>query len=285
MKISVFTLFSMMMLGTIMSSCLNNDDEGLKIIDTKDYIITVASCKLPGLITSSGINIPTSVYAIKKDGSNLWQQLAFIDGFNYEDGFQYELKINETSYIDYSMGEPAWTQYKLLEIINKVETDSENLPESFITGKEYVYYPISISYKIEATQKELIEEDLINNSNIPCGGSFVIGINGSNIWTLFDKLGNIKGSGEYQISKIEDVPTLIQDFLPEGSISGIGNWIFTYYMNENEYENTYFAVITDFISELNNANIWLYKDWTLYYQEKYPEAGVNEVICRFSLLD
>ena len=37
-----------------------------------------------------------------------------------------------TDYLDYSMGEPAWTEYALIEEISKEAKASENVPDNFI---------------------------------------------------------------------------------------------------------------------------------------------------------
>ena len=41
--------------------------------------------------------------------------LPSISGFEYESGYEYILRISRTDYLDYSMGEPAWTEYALIE--------------------------------------------------------------------------------------------------------------------------------------------------------------------------
>ena len=49
-----------------LTACNDDDDEGRKIIDYKEYTLTVASVKLPGVLTSSGSNVLADVYAVKK---------------------------------------------------------------------------------------------------------------------------------------------------------------------------------------------------------------------------
>lgn len=63
--------------------------------------------------------------------------LGVIDEFEFEKGYEYKVKISETNYLDYSMGNPAWTEYELLEIISKDRKDSENLPLHFIPKSYY----------------------------------------------------------------------------------------------------------------------------------------------------
>ena len=58
--------------------------------------------------------------------------LPSISGFEYESGYEYILRISRTDYLDYSMGEPAWTEYALIEEISKEAKASENVPDNFI---------------------------------------------------------------------------------------------------------------------------------------------------------
>lgn len=47
-------------------SCDNGDKKGREVTDYKEYILTVASGKVPGVLTSDGHNYLTDVYAVKK---------------------------------------------------------------------------------------------------------------------------------------------------------------------------------------------------------------------------
>lgn len=132
----VIILFS----ATSLCSCLSDDDdEGRKVLSSKDYVITVASCKLEGVVASCGNFTKTEVLAIRKDGSTNWEAWGGIQGFNYEPGYEYRLKVNETTYLDYSMGEPAWTEHKLLEVLSIDKKETEGLPEDLIP-EWYIYY-------------------------------------------------------------------------------------------------------------------------------------------------
>lgn len=51
-------------------SCDNDDEQGRKITDYKEYILTIASKKVPGVMSSCGNNYLTDVYAVKKEQSN-----------------------------------------------------------------------------------------------------------------------------------------------------------------------------------------------------------------------
>lgn len=66
------------------------------------------------------------------------------------------------------MGQPAWTEHELLEVISKEKKASEGLPKHFIPEAFYKdkFLP-KYRYAVEADNKEVIEEDLKNNSILP----------------------------------------------------------------------------------------------------------------------
>lgn len=49
-----------------LTSCNDDDEEGRKVTGYKEYTLTVASVKLPGVLTSSGKYVLSDVYAVKK---------------------------------------------------------------------------------------------------------------------------------------------------------------------------------------------------------------------------
>ena len=50
--------------------------------------------------------------------------------------------MSETSYLDYAMGDPAWTERDLLEVISKEQKESEGLPLHFIPDAYYKRFPL-----------------------------------------------------------------------------------------------------------------------------------------------
>lgn len=129
-------LFGMLLLLLCMIgfvSCLNEDNqEGRKVTGYEEYTVTVASTKLQGVLSSCGSSFLSDVYAVKKEDSQEWKQLSGVQDFDYEVGYEYKILISETNFLDYNMGEPAWTEYKLLKVLSKEKKDSEELPENFI---------------------------------------------------------------------------------------------------------------------------------------------------------
>lgn len=87
-----------------LTACNDDDEEGRKITGYKEYTLTVASVKLPGVLTSSGSNVLADVYAVKNEQSTDWEAHGSIGKFEYEEGYEYQIRISETSYLDYNMG-------------------------------------------------------------------------------------------------------------------------------------------------------------------------------------
>lgn len=108
------------------------EQEGERITGKQEYNLTVASRKLPGIVSSCGSNFSTEVFAVKKDNSTEWESLAYIKDFDYEEGYEYKIRIRQTNYLDYRRGEPAWTEYEFLELLSKQAKESDDLPDNFI---------------------------------------------------------------------------------------------------------------------------------------------------------
>ncbi|WP_257469776.1 DUF4377 domain-containing protein [Bacteroides caecimuris] len=172
------------------TSC-NDDEEDKKVTGYKEYTLMVASAKLPGVLTSSDNNVLTDVYAVKNEQSTDWEAQGSIGKFEYEEGYEYQIRISETNYLDYRMGDPAWTEYELLEVISKEHKNSENLPPHFIPDwyfEQYCpYINPEFAYAIDADKKEDIENDLKTNSTYKFGGlRYYIAFYGIGIWFLQD---------------------------------------------------------------------------------------------------
>lgn len=263
----------------------NEEAEGEKITEYKEYTLTVASRKLPGLAyVGCGNDMPADVYAVKTGDSQEWEQLYFISGFDYESGYEYKIRISKTCYLDNRRGEPAWTEYKLLKIISKEKKDSEGLPSSFVSGVQYKYSPITVSCKVDAALQEIIEADLKANPHTLYGCAYVFDKDLSQ-WTLFSKDGEELGYGSLEKTQVPEIPKVFRSFLPEEQIHSMMLWNFTYLGNEDRLKRPFYVVIAKWSGPMSKASspvyrAWLYEDWTEYYQKKYPEAGVNAVVVR-----
>lgn len=274
-------------------SCGNEEEEGRKITDYKEYVLVVASKKIPGVRWSDGFNYLTDVYAVKKENAEEWESLGFIDGLEFEEGFEYQIRISETNYLDYRMGQPAWTEHELLEVISKREKASGGLPLHFIPGWYYKDQSIpEYRYAVEADNKEPIEEDLKVNSILPLKSRYLIyGTGGSPIewkWIIMYDANGILGKGVLKkVNKNhEEFPESYRILIPE-KIYGYMEWTF---LDESGNEAIYppFDVFltedsktrSDYVPKLTPR---LYYDLTEYYKKKYPEAGVKTVVVSYTI--
>lgn len=109
------------------------DRDGRNIISEVEYFITIASRKLPGVVTDNGNPVLTDVFAARVEDSD-WFPLnpGSVRGFDYEEGYEYELLVKETQYLDYSVSDAAWSEIDLIKIVSKIEMESEELPTDFI---------------------------------------------------------------------------------------------------------------------------------------------------------
>lgn len=272
-------------------SC-DKEEEGRKVTDYKEYVLTVASEKVPGVLWSDGFNYLSEVYAVKKESSDEWSAFGKIDGFEFEKGYEYQIKIGETSYLDYSMGTPAWTECELLEVISKDKKDSENLPVHLIPEAYYDNIPLpQYRYAVEAENKELIERDLKDNSLIPLDYHDMLyrGENSSLRWIALQDDNKVLGPYiiQTQGKAPEEMPESYKLLPPEANIVGYGEWTF---LDESgtAIDNLSFDVFMGYAAQTKDVDrtptaIYLYKDLTEYYQTQYPEAGVKTVVISYML--
>ena len=78
-------------------SCDKEDEEDTKVTNYQEYELTVASKKVLGMIFSEGNNYFRKVYAVKKNNAQDWISFSSIQDFNYEEGYEYHIKISETT--------------------------------------------------------------------------------------------------------------------------------------------------------------------------------------------
>lgn len=296
-KQNYFTILLVAILAMAgLTACNDDDEEGRKITGYKEYTLTVASVKLPGVLTSSGSNALADVYAVKNEQSTNWEAHGSIGKFEYEEGYEYQIRISETSYLDYSMGDPAWTEYELLEVISKERKDSENLPPHFIPDwyfeQRCPYINPEFAYAIEADKKEDIENDLKTDATYKFGGlRCYISFTGTRKWFLLDAdMHTIdKGTLITRNKDITEFPEIYKLLPPESKVSGYGEFNFVTGDDIEDSVMQYDAFIyarnrsRDYAPAPQNVDIWLYKDLTAYYQSKSPEANVKAVVIRYTV--
>lgn len=273
-------------------SCLKDDEEGRKVTDYKEYVLTVASKKIPGVRWSDGANYLSDVYAVKKENAQEWESWGYIGGFEWERGYEYKVRISETSYLDHSMGQPAWTEYDLLEILSKEKKDSEGVLPHFIP--EWFYKELSLPeyrYAVEADNKELIEEDLEANSILPLDYHYLIYGDGKEglKWVGIQDDMHVLGAGLIKSinSNPEELPEVYKLLPPKGQVQGYMEWTL---LDEQGKETVYpsFDVFLGYSAKSRSAGPTLnllnfYKDLTSHYKDKYPQAGVKAVVVSYAI--
>lgn len=273
-------------------SCDKEDEEGRKITDYKEYVLTVASEMKPGVMSSDGYNYLNDVYPVKKENTEDWEAMGYIDGFEFEKGYEYKIKISETSYLDYRMGQPAWTEYDLLDVLSKEKKNSEGLPLHFIPEWFYEEHVLpKYQYAVETDNKEVIEEDLRTNSILPLDYHYMLyrGEDSSLRWIAIKDDSNTLGPCIIK-SENKDPEKMPESYklLPwEGNVYGFMGWQF---LDEEGNETNYpsFDVFASRSTKSRTFNpapntVCLYKDLTEYYKNKYPEAGVKAVVVSFAI--
>ena len=272
--------------------CSNDDEEGRKVTDYKELVLTVASKKVPGIIME-GNNAVYELYAVKKEQADEWTAYGDIAGFAHEKGYEYKIKVSETTYQDYAMGDPTWTERNLLEVISKVKKDSEDLPIHLVPDTYYKRIPFTqYRYVVEADNKSLIEDDLKMNTLLPLDYHFLYynSTGGFLKWIgIHDKS---RVFGPYIVKNAhknpEEMPESYKLLPPEGRIVGDGmEWTFLD-ESENPVNPLIFDVFIGYAALTKSTGptpdtFFLYKDLTQFYQSKYPNAGVKTVVVSYAL--
>ncbi len=286
-------MFMLFLLTFTFISCDKENEEGRKITDYKEYVLTVASEMKPGVMWSDGYNYLKEVYPVKKENTEEWEALGYIDGFEFEKGYEYKIRISETSYLDHSMGQPAWTEYDLLEVLSKEKKDSEDLPLHFIPEWFYEGHVLpEYQYAVEADKKEAIETDLKENSIIPLDYHYLMYRGGDALlrWIAIKDDENTQGPCIIKIENKDpgEMPESYKLLPLEGNVNGsMMGWSF---LDEEGHETNYpsFDVFVGRTAKSKSFNLapniaYLYKDLTEYYKNKYPEAGVKTVVVSYTV--
>lgn len=274
-------------------SCSNDDEEGRKITNYKELVLTVASKEIPGIIWHSGSDYVTEVYAAKTEQSCEWSTYYGISGFEYEKGYEYKIKVSETTYLDYAMGDPSWTERELLEVISKDKKESEDLPLHLVPETYYKHIPLPrYRYAVEAENKSLIEDDLKTSTLLPLDCHYLYYSSEGDFLKWIGIQDKNSAFGPYIVKNAhknpEEMPESYKLLPPEGRIVGDGmEWTFLD-ESENPVNPLIFDVFIGYAALTKSTGptpdtFFLYKDLTQFYQSKYPNAGVKTVVVSYAL--
>lgn len=269
-------------------SCDKENEEGRKVTDHQEYELTVASKKVLGMIFSGGNNYFREVYAVKKNDTQDWELFSSIQDFDYEEGYEYHIKISETTYLDYRKGDPSWTEYKLLEVISKEKHDSEGLPDNLLPSN-YNCLNAELRYVIEADEKDEVDTRLMNNSPLFMCKQFVFNKEFTEFAMLnenYEYLVLANGKLKRDTNDNENFPDSYKLIPLEGQAAATEQWTFLIDLITHKAALTMDAFIVNLPGSTGNSGgmrsqIWLYRDMTQYAQEAFPEAGVKTVVVSY----
>lgn len=271
-------------------SCDKEDEEGTKVTNYQEYELTVASKKVLGMIFSEGNNYFRKVYAVKKNNAQDWISFSSIQDFNYEEGYEYHIKISETTYLDYREGDLSRTEYKLLDVISKEKHDSEGLPDNFLSS-DYNSLDAEFRYVIEADEKDEVEKRLMNNSPLFMCKQFVF----NKEFTEFAMLNEdnkylVLADGKLKIetNDNDNFPDSYKLIPLEGEVAATEQWTFLIDLITHKAGLTMDAFIVNLPGSTGDSGdmrsqIRLYHDMTQYAQEAFPKAGVKAVVVSYTV--
>ena len=270
--------------------CSDDEEEGRKITGYTERILTVASKRLPGVFYE-GHSLLSEVFVVKENPNDEWSAYYDIAGFDYKPGYEYTIKVGETTYLDHSMGDPAWTERNLLEVIAKEQKESEGLPLHLIPDTYYDNIPLpDYRHLVEAANAELIEKDVKDHALLPLDYRYRMYRGKSGMLKWIGILDNNRMFGPFMIKTVSkkpgEMPESYKKMPPEGRIIGQGEWTFLDDTgNATEYPSfdVFIGYGTQTKSEPPSPNTcYLYKDLTRDYQKKYPDAGVKTVVVAYT---
>lgn len=269
------------------------EKDGREVTSYEEYELTVASREVPGVVTSCGNSVYSHLFAVKREGASEWEALGGIGKFEFEEGYEYELRVSETHYLDYDMGEPAWEEYELLEVLSKVKKESEGLPLHFVPDwyfeSCFPYVDSEFAFAVEADDKEAVESAIKADEELGFGGRrFYVSLRRGD-WFLLDKDMSCQERGDIirKSREPEDLPESYKLLVPDGNVVGTGHYDFA---RLSEPEDVVLGVDV-FVTRASGSKsvmpqsvcLWLYRDLTEVYKARFPEAGVRAVAVRYEV--
>lgn len=195
------------------------------------------------------------------------------------------------------MGDPAWTEYRLIDVISKESRDSEGLPLNFIPSWYFqhgVYIDPDFVYAIDADDTDGIDYDLKNDKAYgfgDCRYYLCSGCSGER-WFKLDSDMKTKEQGVivWNSKDSSRFPESYKDVMPQDyQMVAYGQLDFITGSSLIEPVMCYDVLISrQFPTKSNDGEkykLWLFKDLTAYYQSKFPEENVKAVAIRYTMKD
>ncbi len=101
------------------SGCSNDDDK-----DWNEKVVLYVASNVVDFYPFENNGVPIDGINVREKNSNLWTPLPvdFIEGFVFEEGYEYELKVIKTHLAKYPMDSFNFT-YKLENVVSKKPTN------------------------------------------------------------------------------------------------------------------------------------------------------------------
>ncbi len=128
-------IFCMVALIFATSCSKLRDDNYPKVKETEKFTITIASERMEAIFYDSctGIDFVSEELVIKKEGETKWEPFNYsIDGFDYKEGYEYNIKVKEILKYDPRMSVAYWYEYEMIKEISKTKKNTEGLPDTFL---------------------------------------------------------------------------------------------------------------------------------------------------------
>lgn len=277
-QIRLLAAVALVLLGIGFSSC--SKEEGPKIIRQKEYELTIGSEMIPGLLCSDGENQVADVYAAKENATAVWRPIGPIQDFEYKEGTEYRILLQETQYRDDRKAEPVWSEYQLIKVLGQEDKRSEDLPihlfpDGFLEKNTTAPRCTWFTEVEDAATKAAIEKDLEDAG--PIAHSQFLLYNHMTQWACILLKENFSLYGELQRKKSEQ-PKNPEHFLPL-----LQDWHPQSWQKWDLIEQHDPGESGDFIVFFVKNEAWLCHDKTFCYQKQYPSGGVKSVIDIFVL--
>ena len=293
MKFSKLAILLSFLIGTsALSACSDDDDLSRKILNQEEYQLTVASIKVPAVLDAGcGSTLLHDALAVKKNGATQWTAQGSISGFEAKPGIEYQIQVKETTFEDPQMGQRVWQEYDLVKVLSQETKASQDVPPHLIPKWYYEdgrYLP-HYRFAVDATDKSVIEKDLRDNHPLMVKHHCMAYGEGIFKWIQLDLNGVFFDKGIIKRESYDSADFLDSyNLLPIKNVKSSARWTFQTVESSSRLSETYDVFIAPAATagrdiDATPYHVFLYRDVTKEYQQKYPDAGVKAVVYSLEL--